>query len=844
MSEIFAPGSVAGPAGPAGAAGSLANVKSLTDSLSLASRNLFNYAAVQANALTNSDGTVASSTGVGGGPSYVTPLMYCPGATQLLASYSTADTGFGPGAFIQLFDANGNFLSVLSSIGSWNIAPGTTITLPGTQTYVRMTLIAGPGGGSPPATAMIVAGTSASPATIPGSFQAFGLDTVADVNTKDAAVAATAATNLAAALTVVPAVFASSALPGGPMGTRNAFNWRNSVQGKLLNSDGTLGTNSAYEVATIYCPGATSFISNLAFEINGQAMCTYDAYGNFIEEIGAALTPTVSGATYFTVAGTVYPLPGNQTYVKVCYAPGHFGSYGHPTSPQDCVFYAGNTASPCPTSLTGLNSGTPFPGFMSVTCCKASELGAAPDGGLDATAVLNAFLATASSTNPIELVLDGIFFTTGLVISSNGFTTIRGLGAGTGLSLPGNGVQDGIRIGAYTAGTGNSEGTHGSTPPSRSTSSIILRDFQIYPNGQLNAGANQPVSGAAAHGTYGIILANCTDITIDNVTFESACANYCVTLSNVDHVNVRNCNFTTGGTLHDGVHIDGPAEKIHISNCTFATGDDAIALNAYEGWGGDITDVTIDSCIFVSSLTLMRAYGSASGDSTTMVKVSRVAVSNCTGTVQSCVASLGLSAGGCNNANVDEIRDITFSNCDITHLGSTYAPFLLCCNVRALAINNHIHRPTSAISMMHGYGANAVDVTINGLTIIRDDSADAAPGIVDVNCSGGTFQKLTLRGITVADQTGSSYTALPYVVGATSALTELVIDSVDMDKFTALLDSNGTTNITTIKGAGVLGTGASLPDSVMANNSLYLSSTDSGAPSLKVAGTAKRLTLA
>jgi hypothetical protein len=846
MSEIFAPGAVAGPAGApgaAGAAGSLANVKSLTDGLSLATANLFNYAAVQSNFITNSDGTVSAATGYGGGPSYVTPLMYCPAATELKANYYVADTGFGSGAYIQLFDANGGFLTVLAPMGSWNIAPGTTITLPGTQTYVRLSLISGPPANPVPSYAMIVAGTSSSPATIPGSFQEFGLDTVADVSSKDTVVAANAAAALSAALTNVPAAFAGAVLPGGPLGTRNAFNWQGSIPGQV-NADGSVSDGGGYQVATIYCPNATSFISNLPFEINASVhnICTYDCFGNFLANINANITPT-SGGGYFPVSGTLYALPGNQTYVKVCYYPGHFGS-AFPGSPRDCVFYAGNSASPCPSTITDANRSIPFLGFMSVTSRKATEMGAVADQSIDATTILNTYLATASASNPIELILDGVFYTTGLVISPNGYTTIRGLGAGTGIVLPAGGVQDGIRIGAYTSGTGSSEGTHG-TPPTRSTKSIVLRDFQIFPNGQQNAAANQPITGAIAHGTYGVILASCSDVQIDSLTFSSACANYCVTLTNVDHVNVRNCSFTTGGTVHDGVHIDGPSEKIHISNCTFATGDDAIALNAYEGYCGDITDVTIDSCIFVNSLTLMRGYGSAAGDSTYMAKISRVAISNCTGSVASCVASLGLSAGGCNLSNVDEIRDITFSNCDITHgkAGSGYAPFLLACNVRALKINNHIHRPLTAVTMIQSFG-NVVDATVNDLTIVRGDDANAACAIVDVNAGSGIFQKLTLRGLQVADQTGSSYTALPYVVGATTALAELVVDALDMDKFTALFDSHGTTNITTIKGSGVLGTGTAVPDSVMANNSLYLSSTASSAPSIKVGGTAKRLTLA
>jgi hypothetical protein len=76
------------------------------------------------------------------------------------------------------------------------------------------------------------------------------------------------------------------------------------------------------------------------------------------------------------------------------------------------------------------------------------------------------------------------------------------------------------------------------------------------------------------------------------------------------------------------------------------------------------------------------------------------------------------------------------------------------------------------------------------------------------------------------------------------ALAALRLESMDMTQIAALASGAGWTGVTALRGGGVLGTGAQLPDSVMDNDALYLSSNAGGAPSIKLGGTAKRFTLA
>jgi len=61
----------------------------------------------------------------------------------------------------------------------------------------------------------------------------------------------------------------------------------------------------------------------------------------------------------------------------------------------------------------------------------------------------------------------------------------------------------------------------------------------------------------------------------------------------------------------DGLHIDGPADNIYADNNYFATGDDAWALNAPEGWVGPITNVSITNSHYNEALSAGRIYANS-----------------------------------------------------------------------------------------------------------------------------------------------------------------------------------------------------------------------------------------
>jgi hypothetical protein len=811
-------------------------VKSLTDNLLPNLGQLFDCTRVLSNYTVNADGSVTS-----GGGWDVSPLIYCAGATSAITNLPLRSGDLG-GPYIALYDANGNFLESLPSTyfgAAWGtVAPpimGASVAfpLPGTQTYIRFGWTTANQGGSPyPVnSACSFYATSSGTATISSTYQPFGIPTISTMNTA-----------IAAGLAIVPSSMLEMVLPGPAVNVRNGFDYNKALYNMLTNSDGTVSAGTATYVGTAYCPGATTAITNIPFFATTGSTVTvnsYDAEGNFIADISASLISYSTGGRI--TANTAFPLPGNQASIKFTFPAGSLGT-PWAKSLLSCVFFSGTTSAPPATNLYSTPL-YPFVGNTSPYTRTATSLGATTDGFADASGVLNAFLATASSSNPIELVLDG-FVLANLVISPNGYTTIRGLGHGTGIIIS-DPTQDVLRIGAYTpttGGSGDSEGAYNSTLPARSTVNICLRDFTVNAGGQVEAAINQPVTGAVAHATYGVMLTSCSDVMIDNLYWPTNGFAYCLCLSNVDHVRVTNCIFNTGGTLHDGIHIDGPSNDIAISNCDITTGDDAIALNAPEGYGGDISRVTITNCRFFNSLSVMRIYTSldpAYMPTNNVHKVRDVVISNCSGFISGICFGLGIEGAGLTStSDVDQIQDFSISNCTFS------APTNLMRvrdNIGSISLSGVKFIPTSTnpIFDLGGYGVGELSLT--DFTVLRNPDGNAACDVILVS---GTVDKLSLIHCRVTDEEGSSYTAMSSWVNNAGTVSNLRLEAVDMTHMAALTAGSSWTGFTTVKGSGVLGTCVQIPDANMDNNALYLSSNDSGAPSIKVSGTAKRLTLA
>jgi hypothetical protein len=261
---------------------------------------------------------------------------------------------------------------------------------------------------------------------------------------------------------------------------------------------------------------------------------------------------------------------------------------------------------------------TPVAGM---TYIKASQIGCALDCDLttglnknnggpatDDAPVINAAMAGASATDPITLILDGGALISGLFMPAGGYWSIAGLGCGTGFFIKTGTNNDGIHNGGPTAAVPSDPGP--TVPLPARGSSVSLSNFSL--NGNRGDGLNgDSTSGNPAGSTtipdlgyFAINLTNLNNITLENVVVVDS-PSYHFRLSNVGNVVASGCVMQSSGPNTDGIHFDGPANNIAISNCSFTTGDDAIALNCPEGYSGNISQVSVTGCTF-NSPTLMR----------------------------------------------------------------------------------------------------------------------------------------------------------------------------------------------------------------------------------------------
>jgi hypothetical protein len=487
----------------------------------------------------------------------------------------------------------------------------------------------------------------------------------------------------------------------------------------------------------------------------------------------------------------------------------------------------------------------PVPGM---TYIRASEIGCALDcnlnnghkkGGGTATddgPRINAALAGATANNPITLIIDGGALVSGLFPPAGGYWNIAGLGCGTGFFVKKGTNNDAIHNGPPNAAIPFDPG-----PPAPARgANVSLRNFTINgnqgngTNGNSTSGTPQGINGKVWY--CGINLMNLNNITIENVVVARTSA-YQIRLSNVGNVVMSGCVLQTYGQSTDGVHIDGMANDITISNCNITSGDDAIALNCPEGYSGNISRVTVANCTF-NSVSLMRLYTvSTSGK----YLIDTVIVSGCRGTLSEAAFLIGFSGG----SNPNSITAVTISDCSLT------APVILGMaeNFGTIVVRNVSFVPSTANTVFTPSPANQIcgfmrpsplypnntyvgsSLSFTNCTIKRTSSLEVVPVVLE---NGSVIANLEFNGFTVQD--AGSYSPVPELLLLGSAsIGQLVIDSVSSANITSPVSPGGFSNIGTVSGAGVLATGWEFPNAVMANEVPYISA-NSGMPSIKVNG--------
>ena len=456
--------------------------------------------------------------------------------------------------------------------------------------------------------------------------------------------------------------------------------------------------------------------------------------------------------------------------------------------------------------------------------------GAATDDGPR----INAAMAGATAANPITLTIDGGALISGLFLPAGGYWSIAGLGCGTGFFIKAGTNNDGIHNGGPTAAVPSDPGP----PVPARGSSVSLSNFAVNGNqgnglkGDSTTGMPQG-STAADLFYFGINLMNLNNITIENVVVVNA-PSYHIRLSNVGNVVVSGCVMSSSGPNTDGLHFDGPANDIAISNCNFTTDDDGIALNCPEGHSGNISRVTVTNCTF-NSYSLMRLYTISGAAPGVTHMIDTVTVTGCSGTFSLAAFLIGQSPGSAPNS----VTGLVVSKCNLT----AAAVLDLSASFGSLSFSDVTLTPYlpyrdigfafARTSSRYGWGYTGGSISIENLVFNRNGNYPVAALILEY---GATIGQIEFNGFAVEDPPGSSYSAAPELLNIESgSIGQLVIDSLTGTHITAPVSADGFSSVAGVSGAGVLATGWPFPDAVMANGVPYLSAS-TGEPSIKVGG--------
>ena len=448
---------------------------------------------------------------------------------------------------------------------------------------------------------------------------------------------------------------------------------------------------------------------------------------------------------------------------------------------------------------------------------------------------INAAMAGATADHPITLIIDGSALISGLFLPSGGHWSIAGLGCGTGFFLRTATNNDGIHNGPASVIPNNP----GPPAPARG-SNVSLTNFTLNGN-QGNGNDGNSTSGMRQGSNtawyFGINLTNLENILIEKVVVVRT-SSYHIRLSNVGHVNVSGCVMHSDGLSTDGLHFDGPANDITISNCDFQTGDDSIALNCPEGYEGDISRVEVSNCTF-NSWSLMRIY--TTYGSPRKYRVDMVTVKNCSGVLAEAAFLIGATEGSV----PDSVTSLTVTDCTLT------APtiFAVAENFGTLTVRNTTFTPSqSKVVWVPPQASDAAgflrpsplygnvpcagsSLTFENCTVKRTGNVPV-PALIIANYS--TIENLAFNGFAVQDVGGylPMQELLEIVQGS---IGQLVISSLNSNNILAPVSEGGFFSIESVSGAGVLATGWPFPDAVMADGVPYISAS-SGSPSVKVNG--------
>lgn len=552
---------------------------------------------------------------------------------------------------------------------------------------------------------------------------------------------------------------------------------------------------------TAMSPAGTSYVVNIQpYNVSPGAIFNFYAIADTVDISTISPTPSQLPTNYQGVQGPP-GIPGCVTG----------GANTCITSPR--VFYASQLG--CASLNVNLNTGLKFDGT------------AAHDDG----PCISSVLASATAQSGVIVVIDGAALVSGIRGPAAGNWGIVGLGGGlkadatiygTGFYQKAGTNDDVIHNGPSGAGCVSGYSDPGwITPgaaPARGTN-VLLRDFVINgnkgngTNGNSNSGNFRGIGdfdtvyGSAYCWYMGVNIMDMENVDISGLTIYNTSA-YNIRVSNVGHVNASKLNLANvgytagvGPTNGDGFHVSGPANDVHLSDIYCRTTDDCIALNAPEGWGGYIYNVTIDGLTLYQAQTGIRMYtGSVAppaGDAVPMI--SNVAVSNMTGIANVVGVILGL------NATRTLTRPATITG--VTFTNSTFsAPWSVVSgdnlddirfdNVKAYGIVNGCFFTPATVAQTIGH------LDFNNVRMGR--TANGQKGcLIDTTTTGfngagsAVISNVHVNGFEVEDE--GSYTAIPsiFTLNSPSLISLLTMAGVSRTGITAV--TNDATKISAIR---------------------------------------------
>ena len=486
----------------------------------------------------------------------------------------------------------------------------------------------------------------------------------------------------------------------------------------------------------------------------------------------------------------------------------------------------------------------PVPGM---TYIRASEIGCALDCNLttgrnkhsggaatDDGPRINAAMAAAGPNNPITLIIDGSALISGLFLPALGNWSIAGLGCGTGFFIQTGANNDGIHNGPPNAAVPFDPGP----PAPIRGANVSLSNFTVNGN-QGNGHDGDSTSGlrlGSSQAFYcSVNLMNLDNISIEKVVVVRSPA-YHFRFSNVGNVTVSGCIMKSRGVGTDGLHFDGPANDIRISNCSFSTEDDSIALNCPEGYSGNISRVSVDNCTF-DSWSLMRLY--TTNWNTAKFNIDSVSVSNCTGRLSEAAFLIGISG----QSHPNSVDRLSIRDCQLT------APAILGLaeNFGRITLERVTLTPSQSRANWVATQGNRICAFARPSPLYGNVSF-AGGSLSFENCSIGQHENSVASVVLENDSTIDNliFNGFGLQAGSMPALLEmpagsigqLLLNSMNSSNIMVPLPASEFSNVASVSGTGVLATGWEFPDAVMADGVPYISAS-TGLPSIKINGTAQ-----